>query len=81
MSSIDQRAKLVLSQVFGVPIEVLTGDSSPDTIEQWDSVSHINLILALEQEFGVLFTTQEVVELESVSLISLTLREKEISDD
>jgi acyl carrier protein len=76
MSSLEQRVKSVLSQVLRVPIDRLSGDSSPDTIDQWDSVSHINLILALEEEFDVQFTAEETMEMQTLSLIDLTLESK-----
>ncbi len=59
-----------------VPVEHITEDSSPDTVEKWDSLKHMNLILALEEEFDVQFSDDEVVEMLSVELILLTLKEK-----
>ena len=43
----------VVSDVLGVPIEKVNDESSPDTTQAWDSLSHINLILALEAEFAI----------------------------
>jgi acyl carrier protein len=65
----------LMVQVFGVDAEDLSDESSPDTIEEWDSMSHINLILALEREFQVKFTAEESVEMLSVKLVELTLAE------
>lgn len=42
----------VVSQVMGIPIAEVNMDSSPDTIAGWDSLKHMNLILALEEELG-----------------------------
>jgi acyl carrier protein len=35
-------------------------DSSADSIEQWDSLRHLNLVLALEEEFGISIPDEEV---------------------
>ena len=70
-----ERVYTVLSQVLGIPESQITDDSSPDTIQSWDSLKHMNLILALEEEFGVHFTDQQIVELLNVSLIIMTLQE------
>lgn len=59
----------VVSQVLGVSIEALTDTDSPDTIESWDSLAHINLVLALEAEYGLSFSPDEAVELLSVAAI------------
>lgn len=50
----------VLADVFGVDPARIRPESSPDTIEAWDSVQHLNMIIALEQEFDVRFTPEEI---------------------
>jgi len=66
----------IASQVFDFPVEQLNEDSSPDTIENWDSLKHMNLILALEEELNMTFSDEEVVEMLSVGIIIETLKEK-----
>ena len=68
----------VVSQIMNVPVKELSEDSSPDTIERWDSLQHMNLVLALEQEFNVSFTDQQIIEMMNVALICETLKEKGI---
>ena len=48
-----ERIKNVMSAVFEIPEEQIKDNSSPDTIESWDSLKHMNLIIALEEEFEV----------------------------
>ena len=72
----EDRIFRVVSDVLGVPIEKVNGDSSPDTIQAWDSLSHINLILALEAEFAISLSPEDVLEMLSVSLIRTILAEK-----
>lgn len=45
--------QLIMADVFGVEPDEITMDSSPDTIESWDSLRLLNLILAFEKEFKV----------------------------
>ena len=45
------RVKKVISEVFNIDIELINNESSPDNIESWDSLKHMNLIVALEEEF------------------------------
>lgn len=73
----SQRVFKVVSQVMGVPLEQITDESSPDTIKEWDSLRHMNLILALEEEFGVNFSDEQILELLSVGLIVETLKSVE----
>jgi len=66
----------IVSQIMAVPADELNEESSPDTIKEWDSLRHMNLILALEEAFEVQFKDEEIVEMLSVGLIIITLEEK-----
>ncbi len=56
----------VFQDVFDDPsIEVEDGTTSAD-IEDWDSLEHINLIVAVEQEFGIKFSMGQVVAMKNV---------------
>jgi len=63
----------VVARVFKINAGTLHPESGPDTIPAWDSAGHINLILALEQEFGVQFGEDEVVEMISCEAIGAAL--------
>lgn len=64
--AIVSRVQRIMSDIFSVPVERITLESSPDTIEAWDSLQHLNLMLALEQEFGLEIAPEEVERLVSV---------------
>jgi acyl carrier protein len=72
---ISRRVFTTVSQVMNIPIEVINIDSSPDTIDTWDSLKQMNLVLALEDEFGVQFSDQQILEIQNVNLILLVLQE------
>ena len=78
LSTID-RIHRVVSDVFGVATDSIDDDSSPDTIESWDSMFHLNLILALEAEFGVSLVPEDAMELLSVGLIRNVLADYGVS--
>jgi acyl carrier protein len=66
----------IMAQVMNVPIDSLNEDSSPETIESWDSLKHMSLILTLEEEFGVQFSDEEIVTMLNVGLIMDVLTHK-----
>jgi acyl carrier protein len=72
----EDRIKKIFVQVFDIKLSDINNDSSPANIEAWDSYSHSNLILALEEEFNVLFTPDEIIELLKFDLIKSTLQRK-----
>lgn len=73
--SLRDRVVRVTSQVLDLPAEAITEESSPRTVEGWDSLGHMNLMLALEEEFGVQFSDERILELLSVGAIVQALRE------
>jgi len=72
----EEKLKKLLSQILRVPQNEITFNSSPDNISSWDSIQHMNIMLALEQSFGVSFTDEEIVESLSYEIILETLNEK-----
>ena len=63
----------IVSKVMGIPLSNVNIDSSPDTIEEWDSLKHINLMMALEEEFDMQFSPEEISDMLNMKLILLTL--------
>lgn len=57
----------VFRSVFDDPTIQIDAASSPNTIADWDSFANIQLIAAIEEAFGVKFTVEEAVELNSVA--------------
>lgn len=70
------RVRQAVSDVFGVPLAEVVPDSSPQTVEAWDSMGHLNLVLALEQAFGVQLAPEEIAGMTSVRLAAQTLAKK-----
>ena len=67
----------VMADVLGVDPASIGPDSSPDTIPAWDSVQHMNLVIALEQEFGVRFSPEEIEEAVTVRAVADLVRSKQ----
>ena len=61
--------RLVMSQVLQVEPEEISAESSPESIERWDSLKHMQLILALEDELGIQFPDDAIPELLSFGAI------------
>ncbi len=74
-----EKIKNIMAKVFNVSIEKITDDASPDSIASWDSLNHVNLIIALEQAFGVSFDANETIELLNYKLIEVILKEKGVT--
>lgn len=73
--TMEDRIKAVMAAVFDMKIEDIDDEASPDTIPNWDSLHHMNLIVALEEEFGVTFNEEDISNMLNYQLIRLTLSE------
>jgi len=72
----EARVKQVMSNIFNVEINLIGNDSSPDNIENWDSLKHMSLIVALEEEFDIEFSDEDIVDSMNYALIINILNSK-----
>ena len=68
--------KEVMSAVLGIAAETISDETSMDNVEQWDSIKHMDLVLALEQEFGISIPDEDAANITSYRLIRLVLAEQ-----
>lgn len=71
----QEKLTAVISAVLNVDIGSIGPNSSRDTIESWDSLRHMNLILALEEEFGVTLPDEDGANATSYHLLVIVLQE------
>lgn len=45
---------------------VLNDETTADDVEEWDSLSHVQLVVALEKSFGIKFTSREILSWDNV---------------
>ena len=55
-----------MSDVFNIDVSLINNESSPDNIENWDSLKHMNLVIALEEEFDTEIPDEEAEKITSV---------------
>lgn len=72
----EAKLKSVIATVLEIDAAEIDEESSIDTIESWDSLKHMDLILSLEEEFGITVPDHEAGELTSYSLIKLVVNEQ-----
>ncbi len=70
----------VVAGVFEMNERDVKDDLTPESVERWDSLTHLRLITALEEAFGIKLSMREVLDLTSVAAVRQTvdrhLREK-----
>jgi len=58
-----------MSDVFNIDVNSINNDASTSNTESWDSLKHMNLIIALEEEFNIEFTDEEIIDSMNYALI------------
>ena len=71
----EVKLKQVMATVLTVPADAIGPDASQDTLKVWDSLKHMNLVLALEQAFGVEIPDEDAAEITSYALVKVVLQE------
>ena len=79
VTDLKSRVFTLMSRVFKVPVTQINDTSSPETIATWDSLLHMQLIIALEEEFKVQFDADEINQMQRVSGILSVFKSKKIS--
>lgn len=71
---VEDKIKNIMNSIFKVNINEINDESSPQSIERWDSLRHLSLILALEEEFKIKFSQDEIGTLINYKIICSTIR-------
>jgi acyl carrier protein len=66
--SVLEEIRQIVSDVFDIDVDEadVTPETTANDIEEWDSLSHIRLIVAVERKFKVKFTNAEIEQLSRV---------------
>ncbi len=70
----------VIGSVLDVSPESLSDESSIENVEAWDSLRQLSILLALESAYGIAITTEEALEMNSISAIKAVLAKHGVED-
>ncbi len=65
-----EQVRNIASDIFGIPADKIMAESSPQTIEKWDSMQHLSLVLAVEEKFGVQFDPEEIERMKDIGAVT-----------
>ncbi len=71
----EDTLKQVMATMLKVDASAINSDSSMDNMPNWDSLRHMNLVLALEEEFKVTISDEDAGNITSYKLIKLVLED------
>lgn len=71
----NEKLKSMIAEIFELCADNIGDDLEMSDLDAWDSLSHLELIVALESEFGIRFQASDIPTLTSVRKIVEKLRE------
>jgi acyl carrier protein len=66
----------VISEILDIPLNELPADPSPETVPSWDSMKQIDIVIAVEEEFGVRFKDSDIPRLIGIRGFEQILKER-----
>lgn len=72
----NTKLEYLISEILHIPEDKVTDDLTMSEVETWDLLEHMNMVASLEQSFGVEYTFDEIVHMQSVGEIKRVLRSK-----
>ncbi len=68
-----ETVKAIMAEVFDVDAASIADDATMETVENWDSMNHIKLVMALEKRFRVTLKEEMIVTMVTLPRILSTL--------
>jgi len=69
----SELVRTIVARALELPLDQVSADASSDTLEAWDSLRHLDIVMAIESATGVSFSTAEIAELTSLESIEAAL--------
>lgn len=63
---IELKVKKIFGELFEFEDSEVSLEMTMNDVEEWDSLMHIQLVIALEKEFHIKFSTQQIISMKSV---------------
>jgi acyl carrier protein len=67
--SIYDRVRDLASETLGVPLDTIDETTSTATVEEWDSLQHLNLMMSIEDAFGVEVNPEDMESMTDIASI------------
>lgn len=71
----EEKIKEILATVLEIDQSDVNNDTNPNTVSNWDSLRHMKLVFAIEDEFEVEFSDDQIIQLTDVGKILNCIKE------
>ncbi len=71
----EDKIKEILATILEIDLSDVNNETNPNTVSNWDSLQHMKLVFAIEEEYGVEFTDDQIIQLTDVGKIINCIKE------
>lgn len=75
----NEKLRAIFTSTLGIQAGAVVDEMSMDNTPAWDSVAHLNLVLSIEQEFGLQFSPEDFMRMQSLGAIKSMLVERGVA--
>ena len=68
-----EKLRRIVADTLGINAAEIRDETAMENTPTWDSIAHLNLVMSIEQEFGIQLTPEEMLELSSIEKIERKL--------
>lgn len=72
----EEKLIKIFCNIFNVNENEISNKSSPENLENWDSLTHMDLVVSVEEEFEIRLTSDEIIEMKNFKMIKEILASK-----
>jgi len=72
----EEKTLEIMSKTFNIDISLISEKTSKKDLTEWDSMSHLNLIVDIENEFNISFSNEEIVSIIDFKSLLKTVKNK-----
>lgn len=65
----NEKLTELVSELFDIDPPLINDELTPEDVDQWDSLNHLRLVTAAEQEFGIKLSTAEIESITSLGVL------------
>lgn len=72
----DDQVRRIVADVLAIDEGRVTQDLGPSTADNWDSMNHLRIVTAIEEEFGISFSMEEVQAIDTLGALQKLVADK-----
>lgn len=76
MEQITTQVQDIFRKIFDAPALEIRNEMTANDVDKWDSLTHLSMISAVEEHFGIRFKLKELVKMKNVGDMLILIQEK-----